>query len=137
MTDLETKIDLPKGFLLGAATSAHQVEGDNINNDWWHAEQQGKVPKSGIATDHYHRYEEDFTIARDIGLNAFRISIAWSRIEPEEGQWNTKEVEHYRKVLKKMKELGLTRMVTLWHFAMPQWLAAKGGFEQPQAVEAF
>jgi beta-glucosidase len=133
----DTKITLPKGFLLGAATSAHQVEGDNINNDWWHAEQEGRVPKSGIATDHYHKYEEDFKIARDIGLNAFRISIAWSRIEPKEGVWDVREVEHYRKVLKKMKEQGLTRMVTLWHFAMPEWLAEKGGFETPQAVEAF
>ncbi|MBX4204855.1 MAG: glycoside hydrolase family 1 protein [Candidatus Doudnabacteria bacterium] len=137
MTEPETKIVLPKGFLIGAATSAHQVEGNNTNNDWWHAEQAGKVPKSGQATDHYHKYEEDFTIAQDIGLNAFRISIAWSRIEPQEGQWDNQEVEHYRKVLQSMKAHGLTRMVTLWHFAMPQWLADKGGFESSHAIEAF
>lgn len=136
-TPPETKIALPEGFLLGAATSAHQVEGDNINSDWWHWEQQGKLPKSGIATDHYHKYEEDFEIAKDIGLNAFRISIEWARIEPAEGKFETREVEHYRKVLQSMKTQGLTRMVTLWHFTLPQWVAEKGGFETPQAVEAF
>ena len=136
-TDSETKIQLPKGFLLGAATSAHQVEGDNINNDWWHAEQMGKVPKSGIADDSYHRYEEDFRIAKEIGLNSFRMSIEWARIEPLEGRFETKEVEHYRAVLKKLKELGLKRMVTLWHFTLPLWAAEKGGFESPEVVEAF
>jgi beta-glucosidase len=137
MTETETKIVLPKGFLIGAATSAHQVEGNNTNNDWWHAEQSGKVPVSGLATDHYHRYEEDFGIAQEIGLNAFRISIAWSRIEPKYGVWDEAEVEHYRQVLQSMKQHGLTRMVTLWHFAMPQWLSEKGGFETRFGVEAF
>ncbi len=133
----ETKITLPKGFLLGAASSAHQVEGNNINSDWWYWEQQGKVPKSGLATDFYHKYEEDFKIAEDLGLNAFRISIEWARIEPVEGRFEAKEVEHYRQVLKKMKELGLTRMVTLHHYTFPQWLAEKGGFETNLGVEAF
>ena len=133
----ETKLVFPKGFLLGAAVSAHQVEGDNINSDWWHAEELGRVPKSGLATDHYHRYEEDFQIARDIGLNSMRISIEWARIEPVEGQFKNSEIEHYRKVLRKMKELGLTRMVTLWHFTLPNWVAEKGGFENRQNVEAF
>jgi beta-glucosidase len=135
--ETDNKIVLPAHFLLGAATSAHQVEGDNINSDWWYWEKKGKVPESGIATDHYHRYEEDFKIAKDIGLNAFRISIEWARIEPAEGQFETKEVEHYLKVLKKMKELGLTRMVTLWHFTLPMWVAEKGGFESREVVEAF
>ncbi len=133
----ETKISLPKGFLLGAATSAHQVEGDNINNDWWHAELDEKVPRSGIACDSYHKYPEDFKIARDIGLNSIRMSIEWARIEPVEGQFERKEVEHYRTVLKELKELGLRRMVTLWHFSLPQWAGEKGGFENKEVVEAF
>ncbi len=136
-TNLETKIHLPKGFLLGVASAAHQVEGNNINSDWWAAEEEGKVPKSGIACDHYNRFEEDFQIAHDIGLNAYRISIEWSRIEPEEGKWNKKEVEHYRKVLQTMKAKGLTRMVTLFHFTLPNWIMKKGGFENKQTVEAF
>ena len=133
----ETKIKLPKGFLIGAASAAHQVEGNNINSDWWHAEQQGLVPKSGEAADHYNRYEEDFKIAHDIGLNAMRMSIEWARIEPVEGRWDATAIEHYKKVLKAMKEQGLVRMVTLWHWTLPQWLAEKGGFETKEGVEAF
>ena len=134
---LETKIQFPKGFLLGAASSAHQVEGNNVNSDWWKAEQAGKLPKSGQAADHYNRFEEDFKIAHNLGLNAMRISIEWARIEPQEGKWDAGSIEHYRKVLQNMKAQGLTRMVTLWHWTLPNWLAEKGGFETKQGVEAF
>ncbi|HXS83510.1 MAG TPA: family 1 glycosylhydrolase, partial [Methylomirabilota bacterium] len=79
----------PKGFLWGAATSAHQVEGGNVHNDWWAWEQAGKVATpSGMATDHWNRYRSDFDLARSIGHNAHRFSIEWSRIEPEEGRWD-------------------------------------------------
>ncbi|HYE22382.1 MAG TPA: glycoside hydrolase family 1 protein [Verrucomicrobiae bacterium] len=132
----ETKLQLPGGFLLGAASAAHQVEGSNMNSDWWRHEQEGKLPVSGAAVDHYNRYEEDFKIAKQIGLNAFRISIEWSRVEPVEGKWDPVAIEHYRKVLKKMKEQGLTRMVTLHHFTLPQWLADQGGFETTKGSEA-
>lgn len=130
-------ISVPEGFLLGAATSAHQVEGNNFNSDWWAFEKAGRLPESGQACDHYNRYDEDFGIAQKIGLNAFRISIEWSRIEPIENQWDRIAIEHYRKVLLKMKELGLTRMVTLHHFTLPQWLAEKKGFETNDGIEAF
>ncbi|MEJ0021994.1 MAG: glycoside hydrolase family 1 protein [Candidatus Doudnabacteria bacterium] len=133
----ETKLNFPPGFLLGAASSAHQSEGNNMNSDWWRAEQAGLVPKSGEAADHYNRYEEDFKIAQEIGLNAMRISIEWARIEPVEGRWDAVAIEHYKKVLKAMKERGLTRMVTLWHWTLPQWLAEKKGFEKKEGVEAF
>jgi len=133
----ETKLKFPKGFLIGAASAAHQVEGNNINSDWWYWEQQGKVPKSGDCTDHYNRFDEDFKLAADLGLNSMRISIEWARIEPKEGQWDGAAVEHYRKVLKSMKSHGLTRVVTLWHWTLPQWLSSKGGFENPESVHAF
>lgn len=133
----ETKINLPEDFLLGAASSAYQVEGGNFNSDWWKHEQEGRLPKSGSACDHYNRYDEDFGIAKELGMNAFRISIEWSRIEPLENQWNPVAIEHYRKVLRKMKDLKLSRMVTLHHFTLPQWLSEKGGFETKEGSEAF
>ncbi len=133
----DTKLHFPRGFLLGAAASAHQTEGNNVNSDWWQAEQQGVLPKSGDAADHYNRFDEDFGLAADMGLNAMRISIEWARIEPVEGQWDSTAIEHYKKVLKSMKDHGLTRMVTLWHWTLPAWLADKGGFETSVGVEAF
>lgn len=136
-TSTSAKITLPANFLLGAATSAHQVEGDNINSDWWYWEKQGKLPESGLAADHYHKFDNDFGLAQQIGLNAFRISIEWARIEPSENRFETREVEHYLKVLQSLKEHNLTRMVTLWHFTLPMWAAEKGGFENPEVVEAF
>jgi beta-glucosidase len=135
--DKETKLELGKEFLLGAASSAHQVEGNNTKNDWWKYEQMGRLPESGEACDHYNRYEEDFLLAKKIGLNAMRISIEWSRIEPAEGKWNSKEIEHYKKVLQNLKKLGFTRMVTLHHFTLPKWVADFGGFETKRGVEAF
>ncbi len=122
----------PKGFLWGAATSAHQVEGGNTLNDWWRWEQKkGKIKngdRSGKACDHYHRYEEDFDIAKKLHHNAHRLSIEWSRIEPQEGQWDMGEVEHYRQVLLALKKRGIETMVTLHHFTNPAWLADRGGW---------
>ncbi|HEV8601729.1 MAG TPA: family 1 glycosylhydrolase [Patescibacteria group bacterium] len=136
-TPQETKINLPKDFLFGAASAAHQVEGNNTNSDWWEYEQMGRLPRSGKAADHYNRFEEDFKIAKSVGLTAMRISLEWSRIEPEEGKWAVSEIEHYKKVLRKLKELGLKRMVTLHHYTLPQWVMDRGGFETKQGVEAF
>ncbi len=133
----QTPIQLSPDFLLGAASSSHQVEGNNTHNDWWYFEQRGRLVKSGLAADHYRRFEEDFDIAKDIGLNAMRISIEWSRIEPQEGQFDIAAIAHYRRVLETMKSKGLTRMVTLFHFTLPQWFAVKGGFTKHQNVKYF
>lgn len=135
--ETQAQLNIPADFLLGAAISAHQVEGNNLNSDWWHFEKQGKVPPSGSACDHYNRFEEDFQMAKDMGLGAVRISIEWARIEPVENKWDRVAIEHYRKVLKKMKQLGLVRMVTLHHFTLPLWLSEKGGFEHRGGVGAF
>lgn len=137
MNNQEIKLSLPNGFLLGAASSAHQVEGNNKNSDWWMYEEMGKLPKSGKACDHYNRFEEDFALAKQIGLNAMRISIEWSRIEPAEGKWSVSELEHYKKVLRKLKDLGMTRMVTLHHFTLPRWLADRGGMATREGAAAF
>ena len=129
--------NLAKSFLLGAASSAHQVEGNNTNSDWWHFEQTNKLPRSGQAAGHYNRYAEDFSLAKNIGLNSMRISIEWARIEPSDGVWDMKAVEHYRTVLKEMKQNNLVRMVTLHHYTLPQWIAQKKGFHNKKNIKFF
>ncbi len=158
-------LKFPKGFFWGAATSAHQVEGNN-HNDWteWekaNAERLAKEsqsryahwmknwsdiklkaqnPKnyiSGKAADHYNRFREDFDIAKSLGHNAHRFSIEWSRIEPEEGKFDEKEIEHYREVIKALRERGLEPFVTLWHWTMPVWFTNNGGFEKRENIKYF
>lgn len=128
---------LADSFLLGAASSAHQVEGNNTNSDWWQNEVAGKLPKSGHGADHYNRYAEDFGLAKQIGLNAMRISIEWARVEPQAGVWDSKAIEHYRAVLQSMKQQGLVRMVTLHHYTLPKWAATEGGFNNRSNIIAF
>ena len=122
----------PKDFLIGAATAAHQVEGNNIHSDYWAMEQMphsGFAEPSGIACDHYNRYEEDISMMAKAGLNAYRFSIEWARIEPEEGRFDEKETEHYRQVIRCCRAHGIEPVVTLHHFTSPVWLIRKGGWE--------
>ncbi len=121
-----------KGFFVGAATAAHQVEGNNIHSDCWAQEQMehtSYVEPSLEAVDHYHRYEEDIRLLAKAGLNAYRFSIEWARIEPEEGRFDDAEIEHYRRVIACCRENGLEPVVTLHHFSSPVWLIRKGGWE--------
>ena len=120
-----------EGFLLGAATASHQTEGNNIHSDYWLMENMKYTEfseKSGLAVDHYNRYKEDIDILKNAGLNAYRFSIEWARIEPEEGVFDEKEVEHYRDVLSYIHEKCITPVVTLMHFTSPSWLIKKGGW---------
>ena len=130
----------PNNFLLGAATAAHQVEGNNIHSDYWTMERMRSssfVEPSADAVDHYNRYEEDIKLLSQAGLNCYRFSIEWARIEPQEGQFDAKEVEHYRNVIRCCKENGVTPIVTLHHFTSPKWLISKGGWEAESMVEDF
>ena len=121
----------PEGFLFGTAQSAHQVEGGNINSDWWaweHAPGTPCVEPSGDACDFYHRYGDDIALMAGLGLNALRFGIEWARIEPEEGEFSRATLDHYRRVLVSCREHGLEPIVTFHHFTLPRWLQAKGGF---------
>lgn len=132
------KLFFPKDFLWGAATAAHQVEGNNIHNNWWDWEQKGGgAEPSGIACDHYHRFEEDFCLAKKLNHNAHRLSLEWSRIEPEEGQWNEEALNHYQEVLDNLQKKGMKAFVTLLHFTLPLWFAKKGGFERKENIKYF
>ena len=131
----------PDGFLWGTASAAHQVEGDNRNSDWWEFEQQpGRIAggdTSEVACDHYHRYREDFSLLREMNQNAHRLSIEWSRIEPSEGEFDSRQIRHYRDVLGELREQGIQPMVTLHHFTSPLWFARKGGWTAAGSARAF
>ena len=131
---------LPKRYLLGASTAAHQVEGNNIHSDYYTMERMKStsfVEPSADAVDHYNRYEEDIRYLADAGLNCYRFSIEWARIEPEEGRFDEAEVEHYRNMIRFCKDNGITPIVTLHHFTSPKWLISKGGWEVESTVEDF
>lgn len=158
------KLEFPTGFLWGAATSSHQVEG-NTDNDWdewevrtanerarnsqayfwWNPnwkkfEKEATDPKNyiaGICCDHYHRFREDFDIAEELHQNAHRLSIEWSRVEPEEGKWDEQEMHHYREVIQSLRERGIEPFVTLLHFWIPKWLAKKGGVSSKEFPSYF
>lgn len=125
------QLKFPGGFLWGTTTSAHQVEGNNVNSDWWDWELKNQPPekRSGLADNQYELYNSDFELAKSLSHNAHRLSIEWSRIEPEEGKFNQEAIDHYIKVLKSLKKLNLTVMLTLHHFTSPLWFAQKGGWE--------
>ena len=130
----------PKGFLIGASTAAHQVEGNNIHSDYWAQERMPHssfTEPSGIACDHYNRYEEDIRLMARAGLNAYRFSIEWARVEPEEGRFDEGEIEHYRRVICCCRQNGIEPLVTLMHFTSPVWLIQKGGWEAESTVEYF
>ncbi len=119
----------PQGFFWGASTAAHQVEGANIHNDWWQAEERRCVKEaSGAACKHYELYAQDFDIARQLNHNCHRFSIEWSRIEPQEGNFSLEAIQHYRQVIADLKSKGLEPVVTLHHFTNPAWFSQKGGW---------
>ncbi len=148
----------------GASTASHQVEG-GLENDWtvWELANAAELAKtankrlqwiqgwdrfknraanpanyiSGRGVDHYKRYKEDFSLLKDMNLNAFRFGIEWARMEPKEGEWNLEAIEHYRTYIAQLKLKGITPMLNIWHWTMPTWFAEKGGFEKRQNLQYF
>jgi beta-glucosidase len=134
------RVCFPDGFLWGAASAAHQVEGNNVNNDWWafeHAPGTPCVEPSGAACDSWHRWRHDLELVASLGLGAYRFSLEWSRIEPDEGRWSEDALDNYRRQCALARELGLVPLVTFHHFTLPLWLAARGGWEASDAPERF
>ncbi|MHB1854419.1 MAG: glycoside hydrolase family 1 protein [Acidimicrobiales bacterium] len=132
-------VTFPDGFIWGTATAAHQVEGGNWNNDWWeweHTSDRVREP-SGDACDQYNRYEEDLDLLAGFGFNAYRFSIEWARIEPEEGEFSRVALDHYRRVCAACHERNLTPIVTFHHFSSPRWVAARGGWASAATAELF
>jgi len=131
-------MEFPQNFLWGAATSAHQVEGNNTNSDWWEWERQVATRvKSAEACDHYRLFEQDFDLVKDLNHTAHRFSVEWSRIEPQEGSFSLEEIEHYRKVVLSLRNRNIEPMVTLHHFTNPLWLMKLGGWENRRSVSLY
>ncbi len=159
------QLHFPKDFLWGAATASHQVEGGTIN-DWseWERANADRLARSaaskfdhlpgwtenfgaeaarpenyisGIAVDHYHRFEEDFDIAKSLHHTAHRFSIEWSRVEPEKNRFDEQEIAHYQNVVRALRARNIEPFVTLWHWTLPLWLAKEGGMLAPRFPEYF
>ncbi len=130
----------PDGFLFGAAVGAHQVEGGNINSDWWWWEHREGTPcrePSGDACDFYHRYEDDVALLAGLGMNAFRFGIEWARIEPAEGEFSQAALDHYRRMLDACHRHSVTPVLTFHHFTLPRWLSVIGGFASDRFPSLF
>ncbi len=136
----QEEFKFPVGFLWGAATAAHQVEGNNTNSDYWLLENLPNSPfteRSLDTCDHYHRYQEDIKLLAEMGLNCYRFSIEWARIEPTKGHFSKAVLGHYRNVLKTCIDHGVQPIVTYQHFTCPVWFATQGGWENAESVELF
>ena len=131
----------PEGFRWGTATAAHQVEGGNVNNDWWAWEQHARAraassPAATPATSTTATRPTCDLLAA-LGFNSYRFSIEWSRIEPEEGQFSNAALDHYRRVCAACLAHGVDPVVTFHHFTTPRWAAADGGWSNPAIVDRF
>jgi beta-glucosidase len=160
----KTNLKFPKHFLWGAATSAHQIEGDTHNqwtvwefentlslatrasynledlDSWPRIKAAAKDPNNYVSAkgaDHYNLYEQDFDLLKKMHMNAFRFSIEWSRVEPKEGAWDVEAIEHYKQYVKSLRRRNIEPMVTLFHFTLPVWFAELGGFEKRRNVKYF
>lgn len=130
----------PHGFVWGTATAAHQVEGNNVGSDFWLLEYAPGTlfrEPSGDACDHFHRYSQDIALLRQLGFGAYRFSVEWARIEPEEGHFSIAALDHYRRMLASCHEHGVRPCVTFHHFTSPRWFALDGGWEDRTNVDRF
>ncbi|MCM3694793.1 glycoside hydrolase family 1 protein [Microbacterium oleivorans] len=130
----------PEGFLWGAATAAHQIEGGNVNTAHWefeHAPDTTVEEPSGDACDSYHRFPEDIRLLAESGLDTYRFSIEWARIEPEKGIVSRAQLDHYRRMIDTCRDAGITPFVTLHHFTVPRWQGHDGGWYADDVVDRF
>lgn len=130
----------PDGFRWGTATAAHQIEGGNVNNDWWrweHTPGSGCREPSGDACDSYQRWADDVALLAELGLTDYRFSLEWSRIEPADGEFSQAALDHYARICEALRDVGIAPVVTFHHFTSPLWLADRGGWEHDDTPERF
>ncbi|MBD3401896.1 family 1 glycosylhydrolase [candidate division GN15 bacterium] len=132
----------PNNFLWGVATSAFQIEG-RIENDMTDWERQGRFrteqydPVAGDTADHWRRWEDDFELLKQLGVNSYRFSVEWARIEPTPGQFNQRALDQYSRMIDRLLEKGITPMLTLHHFTHPTWFHERSPWHRSDAPESF
>ncbi|MFC6715445.1 family 1 glycosylhydrolase [Branchiibius cervicis] len=137
---MTTGFALPEHFMFGASTAAHQIEGDNTTSDWWTFETMPGSPleePSGRACDSYRRWRDDLALIVESGLNTYRFSIEWARIEPIEREFSEVAIAHYRRLVEATVAAGIRPVLTLHHFTNPAWFTARGGWKAPDATRSF
>jgi beta-glucosidase len=135
-----TESPFPAGFLWGVASAGHQIEGDNSGSDTWFAEHVSPTvfrEPSDAACEGYRLWREDLDLVAGMGLNSYRFSVEWARVEPEEGTFDEDALDHYEAVVDRCLELGLAPVVTFNHFTSPHWFALRGGWLDGEAPQAF
>ncbi len=141
-----TKIDtndikFPKDFYWGTATAAHQIEGDNENTNWGEWEKDSSRIKDAsnakIAVDGWNRWREDVKLMKDLGVNSYRFSLAWNKIEPEKGKFNEAALKHYDDLINELLANNIQPMITLHHFTHPLWFEQLGAFEKEENITHF
>jgi beta-glucosidase len=130
----------PKDFRWGVATAGHQIEGNNVNSDFWlleNIEPTAFAERSGDACDSYHRYEEDIALLAALGFNSYRFSLEWARIEPSPGRFSIAELDYYKRVIDCCLKHRIDPAVTFMHASAPRWFAMAGGWLNPEAPALF
>lgn len=130
----------PDNFMFGTATAATQIEGGDKNSNWYEWSKKGKIrdkQSSIVAADHYNRVKEDIEIMKELNQESYRMSVEWSRIVPKENIISRAGIDHYISELKLLKKEGISPLITLHHFSIPQWVEEKGGWINPDTVYYF
>ncbi len=140
-------MNFPEGFLWGTATASYQIEGavgeDGRGASIWDtfSHMPGKTYRGDtgdVACDHYHRLEEDLDLMADLGMRAYRFSVAWPRIQPGgSGGANQKGLDFYRRLVDGLRERSIEPMLTLYHWDLPQALEDRGGWTSRETSGRF
>jgi beta-glucosidase len=130
-------VDFPSSFLWGAALSAYQTEGGNFNSDWYLWEKKHKLEQAQKAANHYHLFQKDFQLAKELNLKCLRISLEWSRIFPRPYTYADNELEHYLEVFDALGKLQIEPIVALHHFTNPIWFYEEGGWLSRKNIDFF
>lgn len=131
---------LKEDFLIGAASAATQIEGGDLNHSWMNWYKEGHIKDNSTperANDHYHRYEEDGKLLKELDLQIYRMGIEWARIEPFENTFDEHAIAHYVEEVKLLKSYGIKVLVTLHHFTNPMWFEEMGAFEKVENIRYY